>query len=816
MSEFSTRNFLNYTNLTYSEIISQVNNRLRQDTRFENFRESEIAQMIVEIFSATADLNNYYIERRAEEQFYDTARLRSSIIQIAKQLGYVVIRSVPSSTALKMTIKGPLPSGLLPEQDQISLVKFESKFTHKGLSYFLAKTYTYTLTQEDIDDGVGNSEWSKDIEVSVVGEPTLNSDGNIPTSATQPITMYQGELTSATFEVTEGGKFQRYFIDDVKFSNYYGDRDFGYNVDTGEIELTENVTQIGVGSNYNNALLEENLYEIDRRSLLTSETVLDSTSLSADVPKVCTVSTTMNEGIEIQFGDGKLSTQPQVGQVIVARYLSTEGSKPNIIGVIGDKLTTNNIFKASVSNIDLTNNLEFKLYKNITGGADMESAESIKINAPSLFYSLDRLVTKTDYITYLKSLTSPLNIKNAIAWGEQEEIEEQGLTALNKLLNVVLHSVLGEMYYFPTEGEAIPRSLSGDTIETNLTQVVLEGNDYSIISTEDGLGFSEQVYFNTLVQGNIINCTGQTGVIEELGRVQEFPSDNPVTILNNELEKRSQITIKHIYISPIIQEFYLDGEVYINRLANQTETKIKINNVIYDYLNDNADFATEIYLSKITEIVESYPEVLYSNLKFKPANIPSTYPIIEGEVIDDPNVSQADLTTEQKLLLDFYIASNMRVYLGLDDYYNNSDSRYWRLTDSDELTPPNVTNALSQDRYSVAEYENTSLSDPPWFNYYANTGGFLTDERVHFRNGAFTERSFYYDFMKNLYNDIKDNNLNGYENTDNFKYLMVKLNNSMKKTIRNNMLDSNDNITNFSLKNEVAKIEIIANYRYRT
>ena len=86
------KQFLNYTDLTFNEIVSQVNDRLREDPekRFDSFLESSVAQTMIEIFAASTDMTNYYIERRAEEQFLDTARLKSSVIQLSKILGYVV------------------------------------------------------------------------------------------------------------------------------------------------------------------------------------------------------------------------------------------------------------------------------------------------------------------------------------------------------------------------------------------------------------------------------------------------------------------------------------------------------------------------------------------------------------------------------------------------------------------------------------------------------------------------------------------------------------------------------------------------------
>ena len=85
-------------------------------------------------------------------------------------------------------------------------------------------------------------------------------------------------------------------------------------------------------------------------------------------------------------------------------------------------------------NIDLTALIEFNLTTDIVGGADLEAVESIKLNAPSIYYSLDRCVTPGDYTAYLRTMTSPIIIRNAIAWGEQDE--GGNIEPIQKLFNI--------------------------------------------------------------------------------------------------------------------------------------------------------------------------------------------------------------------------------------------------------------------------------------------------------------------------------------------------------------------------------------------
>ena len=130
-------NFLKYSNLTYDEIVQQIRDKLNSDPRFQNFRESAIAQLMVEIFAGTVDLVNFNIERSAEEGFMDTAKRKSSVILLARSLGYVVTRPIPANTSIKIKLKGDFRD-LISSSDKLQ-IPAQSIFTYNGLKYLLKK-----------------------------------------------------------------------------------------------------------------------------------------------------------------------------------------------------------------------------------------------------------------------------------------------------------------------------------------------------------------------------------------------------------------------------------------------------------------------------------------------------------------------------------------------------------------------------------------------------------------------------------------------------------------------------------------------------
>ena len=790
MAERSNQNFLNYTKLTFSELIQEINDRLKSDDRFRNFRESAISQTMLEIFASLTDLVNYYLERRAEEQFMDTAQLRSSVISLASQLGYVVIRPVPANTSLSMTIKGPLPSGLLAGTDKITIQKYDTNFTYDGFGFVSKNTYAYTITSGDLQDGVDNPNFRKVIDAAILDENELALDefGNVPTSALQQISLVQGDIEVVEFKASDpqsprGEIFQSYEINDPSFSNYYGDQDLGYDASTGEANLPQDITKVGIGLVQSAAFDDENLYEIDRRSLLTSQTVLDATSVSANVPQVCTIQTMMSEGVKVQFGDGIISKKGPVtiNDNLFVQYLSTDGANANSIGVINEKLQPKVSFKTSNTNIDLTNNLEFRLNSNITGGANIEEIDSIKINAPKLFYSLDRLVTKSDYVTYLESLTSPLNIQNALAWGEQEEIKD-GLVndnspSIKALFNVILTSVSGPLYTFPPGGEAQSKDLttSADQIST-----FLEGTDHTL--------YSDQTLFNLLVTGQEYDCGGNTGVIREIGKVESLPESNPVSVVIKQLDSRAQITSRHIYVPPIVQNYRLDGEIFVRNLDSLNDVRVKVNNAIYNFLNTDIDFQQPLYISNIVDIIENFKEVVYADVKFLPYG--AEYNIMSGTVSDQAEI-QNIATVSQRNAVTNIINSALVNFSTAGDVI--------------------ITSATNGD-YDIQEYYDIILDEDTW----SKASPWVTELEGHSRLAGLTEREFYFNLMRTIYDNIKnDIDAAGWEETDDFKSFMFKLNNQMKRALRSSVLDKSGNLMNYSMRNEIPKITVTANYRYR-
>jgi hypothetical protein len=681
-----------------------------------------------------------------------------------------------------------LPGGLVAG-DTLDFVKYNTSFTAKdGNQFILKNTYQYTLTSDDISQGTGNANWSKTISYGVSTEGSedeieVDEYGEIESDQLVPIEILQGQLkTEIIYGSTNsqvGQIFQKYHLTDKTFGNIYGDQDYSYDEESGIVYGTGFLTKIGVGPDQNTAFQLANLFMIDRRSIINPRYV-SVTSTSTSIPKLACIKTSLDEGVDVIFGDDKFaevgarSTQDN----IYIQYLSVVGAKSNKTGVIGTELKSSNTFLTG-NGVDLTGNIKFYFNSNVINGSDMESLESIRQGAPSIYNSLDRLVTKADYVSYLKTLTfgDGKEIKNAISWGEQEENLADGNFANFKYFNCTFFSVLASLYDFPSDG--VYNALAYEDLHEAYLE---EEEDFVYTSASTWSWFPEQSYFYVFVaeqpQG-------------EISRVNDYRYLNPISPINYVYEKvneRSQTTVRNIYISPIVQQMKLVGDVRIGRFEDRASVKTKINNALYEYLDVNADFNVDISISRLHSIIMSYPEVISCSVRFEPV----TYDRQITEWIYDNDIASSSVSGALITILDTEIAKFVTSAGGVDDLDK------LKVNEEFEISLPGSTDGIW----------GSALE---WIPHYFRI-------RTAGANVEISERNFYRILMKNIYDAMiaYGGEVATWARGDEFKKVMYKMHNDMVGIIRQNMIDENGDITNFSIGHEIAQVSSELNYVFAT
>src|SRR5210317_132453 len=133
----------------------------------------------------------------------------------------------------------------------------------------------------------------------------------------------------------------------------------------------------------------------------TSITELDSTS------KVYFLQEAEDGQFEIYFGDGIIGKALHDGNIITINYVVTNKTEAN-----GASSFTLSGSISGFTDVTLTVN------SNAQGGAEPESIDSIKVNAPGFYAAQDRAVTVEDYKVKVKELYA--NTQAVSAWGGED------------------------------------------------------------------------------------------------------------------------------------------------------------------------------------------------------------------------------------------------------------------------------------------------------------------------------------------------------------------------------------------------------------
>ena len=341
---------LNFANYSFDELVAQLRNIVSQTDSWQDIAyESGTGNFLIELFAYVAEMLMYYLERRAQEGYIDTAQLRSSLVSLVALINYRPKRQISSTGYLTFN----LPGGWYAKDIYIP----------KGTR---VQTTGFIFT--------------------VLSNTTLRSgDTSVVTQA------IQGEYTTETF-VSDGTSTQTLILT-------------GENIEDTHIEVFVNGVPWAL-----------------------QDTLAYSTSESLDFIQ----KTALNGAVQIIFGDGIFGAMPTISDTIEVKYISTDGIDGSVysLSVINDIVDT--LYDSA--SIDVTSLLTVVNNTQFLGGDSEEDIEEIRREAPLVYKTGQRAVTREDYITILESIGG---VMTAYAWGERDETPPN-ITYFNKIRIVVL------------------------------------------------------------------------------------------------------------------------------------------------------------------------------------------------------------------------------------------------------------------------------------------------------------------------------------------------------------------------------------------
>jgi hypothetical protein len=272
------------------------------------------------------------------------------------------------------------------------------------------------------------------------------------------------------------------------------------------------------------------------------------------------------------------------------------------------------------------------------------------------------------------------------------------------------------------------------------------------------------------------------------------------------LYKRGMITLKYIYSSPTIQSFRLAGNIYVEQLFSVDDLHKQVNNAIYEFCDEHADFNVNLYLSNIIDIIENFQGINHADVRFQP-DIPM------------PGSTLAPQTT-------FY-------YPGTNYYPIESHG-------TDASTIYGVVNTVLNTELAISA---TDMSPIPfrgsWETFINETRAMTPDDIQIAANttlSAMNEREFLSVMISDIYDGLvsalgaSTDTETKFQDTNDFITMVSDIHKDLTWLIRSNMIDSNGNIApeyqitenafgvntktlfrgGFSLGNEIAKLNLEA------
>ena len=136
-----------------------------------------------------------------------------------------------------------------------------------------------------------------------------------------------------------------------------------------------------------------------------------------DVSKSYFLQESDDERYEVYFGDGVLGKKPVDGNIVILEYVVTNKTEAN--GASSFTLS---------GDIDGFSDVTITTTTNVNG-AEPQTKESIRYNAPLQYTAQDRAVTSKDYETIVKSVYA--NAQSVSAWGgEDDETPQYGVVKI--------------------------------------------------------------------------------------------------------------------------------------------------------------------------------------------------------------------------------------------------------------------------------------------------------------------------------------------------------------------------------------------------
>ena len=360
------RRDLKVTELDFDQIKTNFRNFLKTQTEYSDYNfDSSAFDTLLDVFAYNTHYNAFYINSAINESFLTTAQQRKNLTKAARSLDYIPKSRNSASISVDLTIVIP----------QNTLVGIYGSTTYGTIQLNRRNRFTTTidnnnytfmnLVAENLSQGASSESGCVTYENFTITDVTLR----------------QGEFTTFKYTIDTTDDNQRFIIPSA-------------NIDTSTLTIS------GVKSGETDSTTYTSYKGVSQQDI-------DGTTY------VYFLFENSDGEYEFRFGDGVYGRAPDNNEVITIEYLNCSGSAAN--GA--------NAFTASSSvlvsgNIITDATITASTSARSTGGAEKETDESIRSNAPISFKTQDRAVVVDDFGSLIQGNFT--NVETTAAWGGED------------------------------------------------------------------------------------------------------------------------------------------------------------------------------------------------------------------------------------------------------------------------------------------------------------------------------------------------------------------------------------------------------------
>jgi len=254
---------------------------------------------------------------------------------------------------------------------------------------------------------------------------------------------------------------------------------------------------------------------------------------------------------EVTFGDGILGQTLSDGNIVRFEY------------VVTNKTEANNASSFSLSgNIGGFSNVTITTVSNAQGGAEPQTKESIRYNAPLQYARQDRAVTTTDYETLVKELYP--NAQSVSAWGgEDDETPVYGSVKIaikaasgSTLTNTTKESIITQLRKYNVA------SVRPEIVDPETTQILLTSTvKFDENSTTKSAATLKSEITTTLNNYNTANLE-RFDKIFRYSKIVELIDDVDTSILSNITTIKMRKTLTPVFNTSSRYNIYFRNGIY--------------------------------------------------------------------------------------------------------------------------------------------------------------------------------------------------------------------------------------------------------------